>query len=131
MGEIHHAADAEDQRQAQRNQQIIAAEHEAIYHLFQQEPELHSRSRETLISAAPRCAVMGVSRRARQGAPPRCAVMGVSRRARQGAPADRPRGYNEQGFCSLVGLRTSIGSFGPGTAAPSVMRSHLSLAWPF
>jgi len=38
---------------------------------------------------------------------------------------------NEQGFCSLVGLSTSIGSFGPGTAAPSVIRSHLSLASPF
>jgi hypothetical protein len=51
MREIDHAADAEDQRQAERNQQLVASEHEAIHHLFQQEPELHSRSREILLSA--------------------------------------------------------------------------------
>ncbi len=45
MREIDDAADAEDQRQAERDQQIIAAEHEAIDHLFQQESELHALSR--------------------------------------------------------------------------------------
>src|ERR1700684_3755352 len=98
MRQVDHAADAKDQRQAERDQEIIASEHEAIHHLFQQEPELHSRFLETLMSAAPRCA----------------------------AP-----GYTGQAFIPLVGLRTSIGSSAPGTAAPSVMRSHLSLAWPF
>jgi hypothetical protein len=49
--QVHHTADAEDQRQPERDQEIIASEHEAVYHLFQQEPELHSRSRETLMSA--------------------------------------------------------------------------------
>ena len=47
MRQVHHAADAEDQRQAERDQQIVAPEHEAIDHLFQQEPELHARSRKT------------------------------------------------------------------------------------
>ena len=42
MREIDDAADAEDQRQAERDQKIIASEHEAIHHLFQQESELHA-----------------------------------------------------------------------------------------
>src|SRR5262249_37727135 len=36
-----------------------------------------------------------------------------------------------QGFCSLVGARASSGSLAAGTAAPSAMISHRSLAWPF
>jgi hypothetical protein len=50
MGQIDHAADAEDQRQAERDQQIIASEHEAIHHLFQQEPELHSEVQEMVMA---------------------------------------------------------------------------------
>ena len=41
MREVNHAADAEDQRQAERDQKVITPEHEAIHHLFQQERELH------------------------------------------------------------------------------------------
>jgi hypothetical protein len=64
MRQIDHAADAEDQRQPERNQQIIASEHEAIHHLFQQEPELHSRSRETFTMAARTAPSPGTSLRA-------------------------------------------------------------------
>jgi hypothetical protein len=39
--QVDHAADAEDQRQAERDQQVIASEHEAVDHLFQQVHELH------------------------------------------------------------------------------------------
>ena len=44
--QVHHAADAEDQRQAERDQQVVAAEHEAVDHLFEQEHELHRQSAE-------------------------------------------------------------------------------------
>jgi hypothetical protein len=50
MRQIDHAADAEDQRQPERDQKVIAPEHEAIHHLFQQERELHVC---TLDKAAP------------------------------------------------------------------------------
>src|SRR5207237_7527262 len=43
MRQVDDAADAEDQRQPERDQKIIASEHEAIHYLFQQESELHSR----------------------------------------------------------------------------------------
>jgi hypothetical protein len=42
MRQIDHAADAEDQRQAERDQQVITPEDEPIHHLFQQERELHN-----------------------------------------------------------------------------------------
>ena len=42
--EIDDAADAEDQRQAERDQEVIAPEHQAIHHLLQQKSELHMRS---------------------------------------------------------------------------------------
>src|SRR5262247_2768495 len=35
--EVHHTPDAEDQREAERDQQVVAPEHEAIHHLFDQE----------------------------------------------------------------------------------------------
>ena len=44
MREIDDAADAEDQRQAERDQEVIAPEHQAIHHLLQQKSELHMRS---------------------------------------------------------------------------------------
>ncbi len=44
MREIDDAADAEDQRQAERDQEVIASEHQAIHHLLQQKSELHMRS---------------------------------------------------------------------------------------
>ena len=91
MREIDDAADAEDQRQAERDQKVVPSEHEAIHHLFQQECELHGwRSRRR-----------------------------------------RRLDYREQGFCSRVGASNSSGSFASGTAVPSAMKSHWSLAWPF
>ena len=42
MGEVDDAADREDQRQPECDQKIIASEHEAIHHLFEQESELHA-----------------------------------------------------------------------------------------
>src|SRR5216684_3553685 len=54
-----------------------------------------------------------------------------ARRAR--APVRRPASLcyvNVQGFCSLVGLITSSGSFATGIAGPSARKSHLSLALP-
>ena len=87
MRQVDDAADAEDQRQPERDQEIIASEHEAIHHLFQQEPELHSRFRKA----------QGVWRRARP-------VNAVTRRAPEPVrtPGERRSGYIEQGFCSLV-----------------------------
>jgi hypothetical protein len=35
--EVHHAADTEDQREAERDEQVVAPEHKAIQHLFDQE----------------------------------------------------------------------------------------------
>jgi hypothetical protein len=53
MREVDHAADAEDQRQPERDQEIVAPEHEAIHHLFQQEPELHfDPGRHKVVAAA-------------------------------------------------------------------------------
>ena len=49
--EIDDAADAEDQRQAERDQQVVASEHEAIHHLFQQELELHAQVPDAQLSA--------------------------------------------------------------------------------
>src|SRR5215471_11143948 len=52
----------------------------------------------------------------------------------QDADHDRPRPTSDhklQGFCSRVGASTSSGSFAPGTAPPSAIKSHRSLAWPF
>ncbi len=42
MRQVDHAANAENQRQTQRDEQVIAPEHEAVDHLFEQELELHS-----------------------------------------------------------------------------------------
>jgi hypothetical protein len=42
--EIDDAADAEDQRETKRNQEVLAPEHQAIHHLLQQKSELHVRS---------------------------------------------------------------------------------------
>ena len=58
MRQVDDAADAEDQRQAERDQQIIAAEHEAIHHLFQQECEPHARHPGT-VDAGRECAADG------------------------------------------------------------------------
>ena len=59
MREIDDAADAEDQRQAERDQEVIASEHQAIHHLFQQEirtacaiRELKERRRRLLCAGA-------------------------------------------------------------------------------
>src|SRR6185503_19736546 len=49
VGEVHHPAHAEDQRQAQRDQQVVTAEDEAVDHLLQQEKQLH----QTKLLAAP------------------------------------------------------------------------------
>ena len=54
-------------------------------------------------------------------------------RRTRGASAARPASLcyvNVQGFCSLVGLMTSSGSFAAGIAGPSARKSHLSLALP-
>src|SRR6266849_4905556 len=37
--QVHDAADAEDQRQAQRDQQVVTSEHKAVDYLFEQEHE--------------------------------------------------------------------------------------------
>ena len=114
MRQVHDAADAEDQRQTERDQQVVASEHEAVDYLFEQEHELNSRAMD-----------------AEEGAG--VIPLAVTTRS-PGAGANAPRAaaayYKVQGFCSLVGLMTSSGSFAAGMADPSVMRSHLSLAWP-
>ena len=107
--QIHHAADAEDQRQAERDQQVVASEHEAVDHLFQQEHEWDSQT----IGAG------------RDGGSIAAEVQSPDASAE--APASSVC-YKVQGFCSFVGSSTSSGSFAPGTAAPSARKSHLSFA---
>ena len=41
MRQIHHAADAENQRQAQGEQEVIASQDQAVDDLLQQENDLH------------------------------------------------------------------------------------------
>jgi short subunit dehydrogenase-like uncharacterized protein len=41
--QIHHAADAKDQGQTKRDQQVVASENEAVDYLFQQEHERNSQ----------------------------------------------------------------------------------------
>ena len=43
--QIDHAADAKDQGQTKRDQQVVASEYEAVDHLFQQE---HERTSQTI-----------------------------------------------------------------------------------
>ena len=96
--QIDHAADAEDQRQAKRDQQVVASEHEAVDHLFQQEHELHSQ--------IPLKAEAGGGRQF--GRRQRSAGRERRKRARVQLRHD----LKVQGFCCLVGSMTSSGSFG-------------------
>ena len=114
MRQIHHAADAEDQRQSERDQQVVASEYEAVDHLFQQE---HERDSQTIGA--------GRDGGIRSAAEVQSPDASAKRRPR---PASD---YKVQGFCSFVGLRTSSGSFALGTAAPNARKSHLSFACPF
>src|SRR5262249_22209741 len=45
--EIDDTADTEDQGQTERDEQVVAAEHQAIHHLLDEERELHSCSEAT------------------------------------------------------------------------------------
>src|SRR5262249_10952223 len=109
--EIHNAADTKYQRQAERDQEVVASEYEAVDHLFQQEHESKT------ISA--RC----------DGGSSTSSADTIDGASANGRPRPVPD-HKVQGFCSFVGLMTSSGSFAFGIAGLSARKSHLSLAWP-
>ena len=51
MREVDHAADAEDQRQAQGEEEVVAAEDETVDDLFEQESELHVTARGYILQS--------------------------------------------------------------------------------
>jgi len=107
VGEVHHPAHAEDERQPERDQQVIPAEDQAVDDLLEKEKQLHE-------SAALRRPVLGG-----EGALPF-----------PGGTAALGAAYSTQAFADLGGLMLSSGWFGAGTAAPNARMSHLSFAWP-
>src|SRR6185312_9241183 len=155
--EIDDAADAEDQRQAERDQQVVAAEDEAIDHLFEQEHQ--ARSLADGVIALRRCSICFVVPARRHRVHPMSATIsahvGYSRLAmgiHTPSPVNFAAEYGSrvslrspgttvqlslhalsrlQGFSCFVGAIDSSAWLAPGTAGPSAIRSHLSLAWPF
>ena len=95
MGEIDDAAEREDERQAERDQQVVDAVKQAIEDLLQDEGGGHGRG--------PGGARRGVA----------------ERRPRRGSASFRSRGQAliEQAFSSGVEPIASSGSFGPGVGA--------------
>src|SRR5690606_13857822 len=104
--EVDDAADAEDQRQAQRQEQVITPEHQAVDDLFEQKDEWHGNPES------------------------RCAAPRRGRGARRSAWNAAGRGHILQAFSDLGGASFSSGSLGAGTASPKARKSCLCLDWP-
>ncbi len=85
VSEVHHAADAEDQRQAERDQEVVAPEHEAVQHLFEQEQEFHGQAGGTADGG-------GAAGAAASGPPTsrRCSGLSTARAARAAGSARVP-----------------------------------------
>src|SRR5918994_1375642 len=51
MGEVHDAAEREDQRQPERDEEVICADEEAVQHLLEKEDELHAAASHWFVGA--------------------------------------------------------------------------------
>ena len=101
MRQVDDAPHTENQGQAKGQQQVVAAQHQAVDHLLQQINDFH----EFRVAE-------------KEPAPPAGAGSGT-------VPL-----YIAHWFSDLSGASFSSGSLAPGTASPKRRKSCLCLAWP-